>query len=312
MWEKNSPSIFWRSKLGHFPPEGAQFSLYPFRGEKINLSSHALVTALPTPSSPIRVLKRIDTPDKQGWEELVKKALVSPLKKVVLARETTLYLDHAPDPFAITAALRSVGAALFCATLGNNKAFLGATPERLFSLKEGQLLVEAVAGTRKRGDALARELLASEKDNREFQFVQDYFQTLIPSCQFSPRQIHQTANVQHLFSQGTALLEPCPPAHELINLFHPTPALAGTPKQAALDWILAEEPFIRGPYGGVIGWEKGEQSEWMVAIRCCLLEGNIAKLYTGTGIVQGSDPSLEWEELEAKLSLYAPLFEGLS
>ena len=100
---------------------------------------------------------------------------------MVLARETTLYLDHAPDPFAIASALRAEGAALFCATLGPNKAFLGATPERLFSLKNSHLLVEAVAGTRKRGDALTQELLSSEKDAREFQFVQDYFQTLVPS-----------------------------------------------------------------------------------------------------------------------------------
>jgi menaquinone-specific isochorismate synthase len=237
------------------------------------------------------------------------------LKKVVLARETTLHLDTMPDPFALAATLnkKSLGAATFCIQFDENKAFFGATPERLFRSHNQNIVVEAVAGTRKRGKteaenlALEKELLASAKDHHEFGLVQEYFRQILPPVQFSPTTIHRTANVQHLFSQGSAQFTQTPMS--LVEVLHPTPALAGTPKQAALAWIQAQEPFARGLYGGIIGWENGTESEWMVAIRSCLVEGRIAKLYVGTGIVAGSDPNLEWEELEAKISLYDSIFQ---
>ncbi len=226
-----------------------------------------------------------------------------------------MILDHAPNPFAVTAALnkKALGAATFCIRFDEHTAFFGATPERLFRSHNQNIFVEAVAGTRKRGKTeaenlqLENELLGSTKDRHEFELVKDYFRQLLPSVQFSPTSIHRTANVQHLFSQGSSLLFNTPLS--LVESLHPTPALAGTPKPAALAWIQAEEPFARGLYGGVIGWEDGMDSEWMVAIRSCMLQGAVAKLYVGTGIVAGSDPNLEWEELEAKIALYSELFQ---
>jgi len=306
--------IYWRSKEGQSPPPNAQFSRFPFAGKKEPLNS-VLVETLPAPCSKWPILRRIDQPNRTEWKRLVEQAVAhirtGALQKVVLARETTLHFASAPDPFQLTAALRSEGAALFCVQEADGKAFFGATPERLFRRQDGSILVEAVAGTRKLGDALEQELLSSAKDLREFQFVQDYLQKELPSLSFSPIRVHKTANVQHLFSQGVgpwAFNDPT----ALIESLHPTPALCGTPKEPALAWIQANEPFSRGLYGGVIGWEWGDKAEWMVTIRSCFLEGLTAQLYVGTGIVEGSDPELEWQELEAKLSLYAPLFEGLS
>jgi menaquinone-specific isochorismate synthase len=312
--------IFWRSKDGKSAPPNAHFSIRTFGNQRLPLANFSVLPELPSPAPPAKVLRRTHNPDRATWIKLVKQALLQieegALQKVVLARETTLYLDKAPNPFQMAAALgpRSEGAALFCVQLNENRAFFGATPERLFQRGDQKIVVEAVAGTRKRGKTelesvqLAKELLSSEKDIREFQFVQAYFRKLLPHIEFSPVSVHRTANVQHLFSQGVSLLKPHQSHLDLIELLHPTPALAGTPKQTALEWINANEPFKRGLYGGIIGWENEAESEWMVAIRCCLLEGSIAKIYTGTGIVTGSDPSLEWEELEAKIALYDQLF----
>jgi menaquinone-specific isochorismate synthase len=277
------------------------------------LEQFAIVSDLPAACPPIRVLKRTDNPDRQTWIQMVNNALAQiqtgALKKVVLARETTLQLDTAPQPLQIVAALnkKAMGATTFCIQFDAHTAFLGATPERLFRSQNQNILVEAVAGTRKRGKAFENELLNSAKDQHEFELVKEYFRQILPTVQFSPTSIHRTANVQHLFSQGSALLTHAPFA--LVESLHPTPALAGTPKQAALAWIQAQEPFARGLYGGIIGWEDGIDSEWVVAIRSCMLEGAVAKLYVGTGIVAGSDPNLEWEELEAKMALYASLFQ---
>ena len=309
------------------PPTNAKFSLWPFTGTQQTLENVSVISKLPSPIPPIPVLRRIHNPDRETWMQLVQQAVrqikTGALQKVVLARETTLYLDHAPDPFQMTATLdkKSEGAALFCLQFDANKAFFGATPERLFRAQGAEIRVEAVAGTRRRGKTetecaqLEQELLSSAKDLHEFRFVQDYFANHLPSIQFSPHRVHRTANVQHLYSEGVGSLSPTPKPLDLIDLvqlLHPTPALAGTPKQKALAWIKTQEPFDRGLYGGIIGWQTPLQSEWMVAIRSCLLEGSVAKLYTGTGIVADSDPALEWEELEAKIALYNHLFTGNS
>ena len=315
--------IFWRSKDGKSAPPKARFHLWPFVGKRLSLEHFNIVSELTSPSKGIRVIKRVDKPTKEEWVQKVRHILsyiqAGSLQKVVLARETTLHLEKAPDPFQLTAALakKSVGATLFCIQFDKEKAFFGATPERLFRSDEQTLFVEAVAGTRKRGatlsenESLIKELLSSSKDISEFQFVQDYFKHYFPSISFAPSSIHSTANVHHLFSQGTCPLPSSLHPLDLVEILHPTPALAGVPKKEALLWIQAQEPFARNLYGGIIGWEDKKQSEWSVAIRSCLLEGSIAKLYTGVGIVADSDPDLEWEELEAKLSLYDSLFENL-
>ncbi|HEV7737790.1 MAG TPA: isochorismate synthase [Chlamydiales bacterium] len=316
--------IFWRSKDGTSAPSNAQFSLWPFTGTQQTLENVSVISKLPFPIPPVPILRRIHNPDRDSWMQLVQQAVLQikkgALQKVVLARETTLYLDYAPDPFQMTAMLdkKSEGATLFCLQFDQKKAFFGATPERLFRAQGPEIRVEAVAGTRRRGKTeaecaqLEQELLSSAKDLHEFRFVQDYFANHLPSIQFSPHRVHRTANVQHLYSEGISPLCPTQNPLDLVPLLHPTPALAGTPKQKALAWIKAQEPFERGLYGGIIGWQNPLQSEWVVAIRSCLLEGSVAKLYTGTGIVADSDPALEWEELEAKIALYNHLFAGNS
>ncbi len=294
--------IFWRSKEGAHPPNGAHFFLQPFIGDLTPLSGQ-IITSLPSPSDPLTFKKRIDQPTRGQWRQMVEKALEqiekNVLQKVVLARKTTFFLSTAPDPFRIAAALekKAQGASLFCIEL-DSSAFLGASPERLFRRQEQNLFVDVLAGTAKQGKTL------SEKDFREFKFVEEYFKEF----QFTPPSIHKTANLEHFYSRGTALLQQNISDHDLVKALHPTPALCGTPKQTALDWIESEEPFRRGLYGGVIGWSKENQADSTVCIRCCHVEGSTVHCYTGAGIVAGSDWQVEWEELEAKLSLYEGIF----
>ncbi len=306
--------IYWRSREGLAPPLSAAYFISPFQGPQIELGQP--IYRLPQPSNPIPVLQRIDSPNRDDWCKLVEHALQAiekgSLQKVVLARETTLILSQAPDPFAITAALPSAGAALFCAKLSDTHSILGASPERILRRSQNAICTEALAATRKKGQS-PECFFHSDKARREFQFVEDYCaETLKPYCEesvvFTPLQIHSTHTVDHLKTIGSALLSPTISERQALQALHPTPALCGTPKQAALDWICAHEPFHRKFYGGYIGWSTPDQSDWMVVIRCCELNGNIAKLYTGTGIVAGSDPADEWDELEAKLSLYKDIF----
>ena len=111
----------------------------------------------------------------------------SPLTKVVMARRTQLALSGPLDPFALLAALRrrNSGAYVFAMSLEGGSTFLGATPERLFALEDGQIATEAVAGTRARGldergdAALAYDLLTCPKEHAEFTIVRDWVTSIL-------------------------------------------------------------------------------------------------------------------------------------
>ncbi len=307
--------IYWADREGKGAPPGCTFHCQGLSLQRLD--------SLPPPTAPIKIIRRTYSPTRSEWESNVQKALKSiqksELHKVVLARCLTLELATAPNPLAIAAALKpkSQGAFLFCLQ-SPTFSFLGATPERLFARKGNELHTEAIAGTRRRGkngsedERLKLQLLNSPKDLREFSFVQTYLQeTLQPLADpihFSPLSIHATQNVQHIYSRCTATLKKEVTDEELLHHLHPTPALCGMPKQKALQFIQKFEPFDRGLYGGVIGWKTSHSSEWIVAIRSCLIEGKTVKLYSGTGIVAGSDPQEEWEELDQKLKLYDGIF----
>lgn len=78
--------------------------------------------------------------------------------------------------------------------------------------------------------------------------------------------------------------------------------MCGTPTQLAKDFILQHEGYERGYYTGLVGWMDAEgNGEWVVTIRCGLLNDKKLRLYAGAGIVEGSDPESEWRETEDKM-----------
>lgn len=318
--------VFWRSRDGKNPPKDALFSWRPFFPEAKTPLMNPLIRLeeLPPPAKPVRVLKRHFFPEKKEWITAVDRAIEAihnqQIEKIVLARRCILECEEAPDPFAITSALqsRAQNATLFCFS-NEELSFLGATPERLFIRKGNQLESEAMAGTIRRGKTISedaeweKKLLMSEKDLREFTPVQNFLRTaLSPLCcaplSFSHLQVRKTQNVQHLYSHLSGTLKEEISDSEILERIHPTPALCGVPSQASFDWIRQLEPFQRGLYGGALGWSTKEASEWIVAIRCCLIQGRFVSLYTGTGIVKGSDPQTEWDELDLKMKLYEGIF----
>jgi menaquinone-specific isochorismate synthase len=86
---------------------------------------------------------------------------------------------------------------------------------------------------------------------------------------------------------------------------HPTPAVAGTPRDTALETIAELEPFDRGRYAGPVGWvDAYGDGEWAIALRCAELRGDRATLYAGAGIVADSDPARELDETERKFRAF--------
>ena len=107
--------------------------------------------------------------------------------------------------------------------------------------------------------------------------------------------------LQHLYTPVSAELDDDLP---VFLRLHPTPAVAGVPRERALDCIAALEGFSRGLYAGVVGVIDAEGEDLRVALRCAQIqvddEGADVCVYVGSGIVRGSDPAREWRELDRK------------
>ena len=278
--------LYWREPNGDFPPEDACFFSIPF-GLNIPpspLNDITRVHELPPLIQPISVIKRQFLPSKENWIKCIKSTLEQidegHFTKAVLARKCTLECQTPIDPFALLSHLKECtqNATLFCIA-NETSAFLGASPEKLFTRRGNQISVEAVAGTTRRGNSpkedllLEEELLKNETKLNEIKPVQAFIQEVLTSlCKESPRfsnvGIKKTKNVQHLHATATATLKENVSDLEIAMKLHPTPALCGTPQANALDWILKQEPFRRGLYGGILGWSTKEVSNWIVAIRC--------------------------------------------
>jgi isochorismate synthase EntC len=96
---------------------------------------------------------------------------------------------------------------------------------------------------------------------------------------------------------------------DLVRALHPTPAVCGTPRDAAIRWIASHEPETRGWYAGAVGWfDAAGDGAFSVAIRSGVLTRQEAWLYAGAGIVEGSDPALEYAEARVK---QAPMLTAL-
>jgi menaquinone-specific isochorismate synthase len=276
------------------------------------------------------VAHRTDGPGPEDWAHGVQDALDalrgSGLQKVVLARRTTLELASALDPAALLARLHAAAPAGFAFLFQPAHAgvFLGVSPERLFRQRGGRVESEAVAGTRPRAPAAAEdaalrnELLDSEKDRREHAFVQRYVAgALRPLCtslrqeEAAPltlrRGRHLRARLRGRLHDGTS------PA-EVLRALHPTPAVAGMPPEAARAFIREREPFDRGWYAAPVGWVGRRDglpaAELAVGLRSGLVRkgGKRLDLFAGAGLVEGSVPQQEWDEVEQKLSNFAALF----
>ena len=117
-------------------------------------------------------------------------------------------------------------------------------------------------------------------------------------------------SVQHLHSRVTARLRPRRGLLDAVAALHPTPAIAGAPRGAALAALRGRELFARGWYGGGVGWLDASGGEVAVVIRTALVRGTRATLFAGAGIVAGSDWRAELEETRLKMRpLLAALLE---
>jgi salicylate biosynthesis isochorismate synthase len=258
------------------------------------------------------------------FEEAVRRATEriagGELQKVVLAREVRVHAPGQLDPAPVFGALREVFPACYSYLAGTPEgAFVGASPELLVRREGARAQTVALAGTTRRSadpavdDLLGEQLLRSAKDRGEHTIVARRIErTLDPVSLWTAVAddpgLVKVHNVQHLATPIRAQLREPLAAVELAGLLHPTPAVGGEPREAALPLIPALEGLDRGWYAGAVGWtDLSEDGEFCVALRCALLRERVAHLYAGCGIVRDSEPSAELAESEVKLQALLPL-----
>jgi isochorismate synthase len=247
----------------------------------------------------------------RGAAALIEAIRAGEARKVVLADTESLALDGPLDAARLLGALRAAhpGCLIFAQGIGE-QTFLGATPERMVALAGDRVSASALAGTAPAG----AELLSSAKDRAEHAFVVEAIaEALRATCDDveipTEPSLLQTGRVVHLQTElrararaGTRLLD-------LVERLHPTPAVAGTPRAAALELIRKHEAFDRGWYAGPIGWIGADgDGEFHVALRCGLLSPGELRAFAGAGLVAASDPVREAAETRLKLgALREPL-----
>lgn len=244
------------------------------------------------------------------------------LKKIVLARAKDLAADQPLHPLRMLNGLRQrfPDCYSFSFAQGRGPSFIGASPERLVRVSKGQLETEALAGSMRRGAtasedaALAAALLRSEKDRREHRAVLDDIVARLAPLNIRPEfaaqpTIRRLANVQHLDTPVRAVLPDQVQVLDVLAAMHPTPAVGGNPRAAAMARIRELEGFPRGLYAGALGWLNARGGgEFFVGIRSALVQGATARVFAGAGIVAGSTPEKEFAETELKFKAMLEAF----
>lgn len=240
------------------------------------------------------------------------------LEKVVLARAVDISFATPVDPRLVAARLidNSHHRDGFIADLAPvGRGFLvGSSPEVLIKLQGSTVTAYPLAGSAPRSadpvkDHIAGEdLRASTKDLVEHRFVVDHLLRLLgPVCVSvqAPEvpELTKTDEMWHLATPIVGTLAKRMTALELALLVHPTPAICGTPVDAA-EALIESVETPRGFYAGAVGWcDSSGDGEYMVAIRCAEVapDGLTARAWAGGGIVSSSDPDEELAETDAKL-----------
>lgn len=279
----------------HFNEQGG--SLVSERGEQFHVASF-----FEDDSGDTKVI------NEQEHQQCVSKAVqwmqAGHASKVVLSRVKLVELDRAIEGERVLSMMQALRAkyphtfvyALRSARFG---FWIGATPETLVSAQNNAYQTMALAGTRQIG----RFDAWGEKEKREQAMVtEDILDRLkgmgaVAVKASEPRTV-QAGRIEHLRSDIAFIYNG--EWKDVVATLHPTPAVGGFPREAALNFIREHEKHKRGLYAGYLGIVDENGVSIYVNLRCMRIENKQAFLFVGGGITAQSDPAAEWQETEWK------------
>jgi len=275
----------------------------------------------PLPSALVEKREILPEKWKSTVDGVVNELTNGPLKKVVLARELRLVFNDLVEAEDVLNNLYNQQHESFIfAFESNGDCFIGASPERLVKKQGTEVYSTCLAGSISRGKTeeedriLGDALLNDQKNLIEHGYVVEMIkEALEESCEEiilpAKPQLMKIRDIQHLY---TPVIGKCNRAASLLLLverLHPTPALGGLPKEAAVEKIRQVEDLDRGFYAAPLGWVDYRQNgEFAVSIRSGLIQGKEASLFAGCGVV--ADSNAESEYLETSLK-FRPMLRAL-
>ena len=185
--------------------------------------------------------------------------------------------------------------------------WMGASPEPLLRLRNGRVTTVSLAGTRPHAEKhmdvnkwTAKEVLEQEYVTR---YIHDVLHSFgIRDYRVTSPYVKKAGNLVHLRTDFSLAFEKINgKLWELVEALHPTPAVAGQPKEDAIRFIRNLEPHDRDYYTGFLGPVTQDQEiDLFVNLRCMKITPDFLSLYIGGGITLDSDPSDEWDETRWK------------
>ena len=262
-----------------------------------------------------------------GFQQAVTQAISqiqqTDLKKVVLSRDLEMVLPSQPD---LTQPLARLQARYPDCWTYKVEGVFGASPELLLRAERGEVSARVLAGTAGRGTdpdvdrAIADGLSHSTKNNHEHAFaVQSMVSELEPFCEWVEADAQPFSlalpDLWHLATDVRGKLKPEISLLDVIAKLHPTAAVAGTPRDLAIQVIEQLEPYDRGGYAGPVGWVSADGSgELAIALRGGIIETSgsqvLVRAIAGCGIVAESDPQAELAETELKFRAVRYAFDA--
>ncbi len=238
------------------------------------------------------------------------------IDKVVLSRVMDAELEAHLLPELFTRAMEASGETFVAmAHTPGRGLWMGASPERLVHEELDHVRVDAIAATRPSDKVPDRISAWGGKELDEQDQV--------------TRHVHRAfvrKDVGNIVVRGPEVIQAGPVAHlrtvleadlgetllgDLILELHPTPAVCGSPTEAARAFIGEHERHDRSLYAGFWGpWNAEGPTELFVNLRCICHQPGKAQLYVGAGITAGSDPEMEWTETVRKAETWLRLVEA--
>ncbi len=240
---------------------------------------------------------------QQEHEQTVQQALkaieAGALEKVVVSRSEFWETNRTPEEVFQAKCAAYPDAFVFLFVHPSAGVWIGATPEVLLVRAGEQFETTALAGTK--ADSQRNW---TDKERHEQALVADFIEQNLRGRNASDVRISEPksmayGSLQHLQSNITFRSEE--DVDFWLDALHPTPAVGGTPRDKALDFIANHESGERRYYTGFLGTIEGDRAAFYVNLRCMQCFANGFRLFAGGGIVEGSDPSKEWNETRDKI-----------
>ena len=245
--------------------------------------------------------------------------------QVVLAQRFTA--PFALPPFELYRALRRINPSPFLYHLDlPGFALVGSSPEILVRLRDGEVTIRPIAGTRPRGRTAAEDeanresLLADPKERAEHLMLLDLGRNDVGRVATAGSvrvtesyTIERYSHVMHIVSNVVGELAPDRDAVDALLAGFPAGTVSGAPKVRACEIIAELENQVRGPYAGAVGYFAPDGSfDSCIVLRTGVVKDRVLHVTAGAGIVADSEPTSEQRECEAKAgALFAAAAEAV-